>query len=196
MRAAKFLLAVLALTLLAGVGEAEKKAKKPEVPEVMATAKTVAVVSREGGEFELRVNEEERMAIAAVRDGLKAWGRYTVVADASQADVVLVVTKAKPAKQDRLPARELNRDGSNGTPGGIQLGNGTDSVAQMREGLTAQLEGSLDTLAVCVRDAKGRMGNPVWSRSMEGGLGGMRPALLDQLRLAVEKAYLVTAAKP
>jgi len=197
MNAGKLFALLLASILAVAPLQAEKKPKKPDVPEVMSTAKTVAVISREGTESDLRVGTEERIAIACVRDALKAWGRYTVVPDSSQADVILVVRKGKTQQSQlaKAPGREQNNNtrtpldmGSNGDMSGI--------AAQARTGISSDLEWSSDTLSICLRDAKGKVGSPLWSRAIEGGLDGARPILVDQLHAAVDKAFPPAAPKP
>jgi hypothetical protein len=196
MKALKILALLLVVALVAIVAPAEKKPKKSDVPEVVATGHTVAVISRDGGAHDMLVSDEERVAIAAVRDELKAWGRYTVVADLGQADIVLVVHKGKAQQETSGRGRAQGGSGNSS----MDLDSGGDAAGRMaqatRSGLGVEMDVTADTLAVCARDAKGRVGNPLWSRTMDGGLDGVSPMLMNQLRLAVDRAFPPAAPQP
>jgi hypothetical protein len=73
-------LAVVLATLLMAVSVAAKAVKAP-LPDALINAKTI-YIDNESGHAEM---------LDRAYDELKKWGRYTVVQDSSQADVVLVL---------------------------------------------------------------------------------------------------------
>lgn len=187
MKVATILVLVLAVAGGAPLASADKKPKKPDVPPVMATARTIAVVSRDGDEHNLRVSDEERMAIVAVREFVRSWRRYTVLADERQADIVLVVRKGK-SQQENLGAGQ-NTNPAGRSPMDIGDNSALGRAGPPRTSVDSESDWTGDTLSVCIHDAKGRLSSPVWSRTMDAGLEGPQPALADQLRRAVDKAY-------
>jgi hypothetical protein len=92
-----FLLAavVFATTLLATtLGVAASKAKAPTVPAFPGTlvnARYVYVTSYDGDQFDPNLLPADRDAIGAVQDSIQKWGKFVVVYEPRQADVVLMV---------------------------------------------------------------------------------------------------------
>jgi hypothetical protein len=87
----------LLLLLLPTVVLAQKKTKKPSIPEIFDHARYVYVEAVDGEEFNPNLYPADRNAIADVRDALHKWGRYNLTIDRAQADLVFVVRKGRLA---------------------------------------------------------------------------------------------------
>jgi hypothetical protein len=91
---------VLAVMLLAATfALAAPKASKtntpqdiPPFPGTLVNARFIYVTSYDGDQFNPNLLPEDRQAIGAVQDALEKWGKFTLVLQANQADIVLVVT--------------------------------------------------------------------------------------------------------
>ena len=183
-----FKVAVLVLALLSTLAQAEKKPKKPSLPEVFEQAHLVYVQAVDGTEFDSNVPAADRMAIAEVRDALKAWGRYTITPERGKAELVIFVRKGRPG-EGRPPA----------TISALQdphMGGGADTTAP--DSSRAQMPGmgggggagiGDDLLKVCPLNPDGKPGSAVWTRSLAGGLDAPRLLLFAQFKEAVEKSY-------
>jgi hypothetical protein len=92
-----FLLAavIFASTLLGTtLAVAAPKAKTPAVPAFPGTlvnARYVYVTSYDGDQFDPNLFPADRAAIGAVQDSIQKWGKFVVVYEPRQADVVLTV---------------------------------------------------------------------------------------------------------
>lgn len=92
-----FLLAavIFTTTLLATtVAVADSKTKTPAVPAFPGTlvnARYVYVTSYDGDQFDPNLFPADRAAIGAVQDSIQKWGKFVVVYEPRQADVVLMV---------------------------------------------------------------------------------------------------------
>jgi hypothetical protein len=92
--------AVLAVMLLATtLALAAPKASKtntpqdvPPFPGTLVNARFIYVTSYDGDQFNPNLLAEDRQAIGAVQDALQKWGKFTLVYEAHQADIVLMVT--------------------------------------------------------------------------------------------------------
>ena len=91
-------LAVAAVLLATGCALAAPPAQKapaagiPAFPGTLVNARYVYVTSYDGDQFDIRLLSDDRQAIAAVQDALHKWGKWTLVYQPGQADVVLMVT--------------------------------------------------------------------------------------------------------
>jgi predicted Zn-dependent protease len=54
-------------------------------------ARYVYVTSYDGDQFDINLLPEDRQAIGAVEDALQKWGKFTLVYEPRQADIVLMV---------------------------------------------------------------------------------------------------------
>ena len=81
-------------TLATTLAIAAPKAKTPAVPAFPGTlvnARYVYVTSYDGDQFDINLLPEDRQAIGAVEDALQKWGKFTLVYEPRQADIVLMV---------------------------------------------------------------------------------------------------------
>jgi hypothetical protein len=180
--------AVLVLALLSTCAQAEKKPKKPSLPEVFEQAHLVYVQAVDGTEFDANVPAADRMAIAAVRDAISAWGRYTITPERGKADLVIFVRKGRPGEGRPAASITALQD--------PHMGGGADTAAP--DASRAQGSGmgggggagmGDDLLKVCPLNPDGKPGKDLWSRTLAGGLDAPRLLLFAQLKEAVEKAY-------
>jgi len=63
----------------------------PPFPGTLVNARFVYVTSYDGEQFNPQLFPEDREAIVAVQDAIQKWGKFTLVFQANQADIVLVV---------------------------------------------------------------------------------------------------------
>jgi hypothetical protein len=188
-----FKAAVLILLLVPTLGVAQKKAKKPNVPEAFENAHLVFVQAMEGEEFDRDLDPAERIAIADVRDALKAWGRYTITSERDKADLVFVVRKGRLANGAMSGGLQDPQGGAGGGrfPGSQRQQGpfGQQGTGIGGGGEQAQPE---DLLEVCQVNPKGKLGSPLWQRSIAYGLSAPRLMLFAELKNEVEKAYPYT----
>src|SRR5579863_3198064 len=84
-----------ATTLAATLAVAAPKSKAPAVPPFPGTlvnARYVYVTSYDGDQFDPNLLPSDREAINAVQDAIQKWGKFTLVYQYHQADIVLMVT--------------------------------------------------------------------------------------------------------
>jgi hypothetical protein len=92
--------AILGLVLLATtIALAAPKAPKAALPEnvpafpgTLVNARYVYVTSYDGDQFNPNLLSEDRQAINTVQDAMQKWGKFIVVYEPGQADIVLMVT--------------------------------------------------------------------------------------------------------
>lgn len=195
MKSAK-VVALLMLTMVPAFCLAQKKPKKPEVPEVLAKARFVYVEAMDGGEFDRNLNPADRIAIADARDYLKAWGRYTISYERDKAEVIFVVRKGRLAEADANVGIGNGQDPQFPSTGRGSIGQpGTQNPNRQRQpdmtmGVGGEVGPEDDLLQICVFNVdNGKRGGPLWIRSQAHGLNAPRMQLLAQFREAVEKAY-------
>jgi hypothetical protein len=86
---------IFATTMLATtLAVAAPKAKTPAIPAFPGTlvnARYVYVTSYDGDQFDPNLFPADRDAIGAVQDSIQKWGKFVVVYEPRQADVVLMV---------------------------------------------------------------------------------------------------------
>ena len=64
----------------------------PAFPGTLANARYVYVASYDGDQFDTNLLPEDRNAIGAVQDAIQSWGKLTLVYQASEADIIILVT--------------------------------------------------------------------------------------------------------
>src|SRR5271156_494679 len=64
----------------------------PQFPGTLVNASYVYVTSYDGDQFNINLLSEDRQAIATVQDAMQKWGKFTLVYEPWQADIVLMVT--------------------------------------------------------------------------------------------------------
>ena len=64
----------------------------PPFPGTLVNARYVYVTSYDGDQFNINLFPEDRQAISTVQDAMQKWGKFTLVYEPNQADIVLMVT--------------------------------------------------------------------------------------------------------
>ena len=64
----------------------------PAFPGTLVNARYVYVTSYDGDQFDPDLLPEDRQAISTVQDAMQKWGKFIVVYEPRQADIVLMVT--------------------------------------------------------------------------------------------------------
>jgi hypothetical protein len=64
----------------------------PPFPGTLVNARYVYVTSYDGDQFDINLLPEDREAIGAVQDAIQKWGKFILVYEPQQADIVLMVT--------------------------------------------------------------------------------------------------------
>jgi hypothetical protein len=87
---------VLLATTLAFAAPKPPKANLPQnvppFPGTLVNARYVYVTSYDGDQFDPDLLPEDRQAIGTVQDAMQKWGKFIVVYEPGQADIVLMVT--------------------------------------------------------------------------------------------------------
>jgi hypothetical protein len=63
----------------------------PAFPGTLVNARFVYVTSYDGDQFNINLLPEDRQAIATVQNAIQKWGKFTLVYEPNQADIVLMV---------------------------------------------------------------------------------------------------------
>jgi hypothetical protein len=86
------------LLLMATLAFAAPKAPKvnaapgiPQFPGTLVNARYVYVTSYDGAQFDVNLLPEDRQAISTVQDAIQKWGKFILVYEPYQADIVLMV---------------------------------------------------------------------------------------------------------
>jgi len=93
--AAAILAAVLLATTLALAAPKASKANAPQnipaFPGTLVNARFIYVTSYDGDQFNPNLFPEDRQAIATVQDAMQKWGKFILVYEPQQADIILMV---------------------------------------------------------------------------------------------------------
>jgi hypothetical protein len=187
--AAPLLVCFLIVTL------AQSKPKKPEVPAVFQNARYIYIEAEDGDLLKPGLYPEDRQAITDVQDSIRAWNRYAIALNRNEADLVIVVRKARLAGAQlhggvsggtrTQPGQAPNPDSSGGPI--LQGGRSTEV------GAGAEVGPDVDLLRIYIQN-DGELTGTVWSREQDGGLDAPAVPLIAQLKAAVEHAYPQTAS--
>jgi hypothetical protein len=92
----KLLVVMLLVTTLALAAPKPPKVNAPlsvpPFPGTLVNARYVYVTSYDGDQFNPDLLSEDRQAIGTVQDAMQKWGKFIVVYEPRQADIVLMVT--------------------------------------------------------------------------------------------------------
>lgn len=150
------------LVLFTVVGFASAKPKRPSLPEVFETAKSVHIETSDARDItDISLDPKIRNTILNLQDEIQIWGRYSLSRSRRDADLILVIYKGR--------LLGINR-GLNGTP--------PDAFNRER-----------DELEVYTLGPNGKLKDIVWRRDIERGLDAPSLPLLRQLELEIDKAY-------
>jgi hypothetical protein len=96
----KLLRLVVAMLMLAAVAFAAPKPGKqaePPFPAVLRNARYVYVAAYDGDQFNPNLWQQDRMAIAAVEDSIRKWGKLGLVYRPQEADIIILV-QSRPSE--------------------------------------------------------------------------------------------------
>ena len=82
---------LMATTLCLAAPKPPQTRNTPPFPGTLVNSRYVYVTSYDGGQFSLNLLPEDRQAISTVQDAVQKWGKFIVVYEPSQADIVLMV---------------------------------------------------------------------------------------------------------
>jgi hypothetical protein len=86
------MIAVLMAAALASAAPKSPRQTTPPFPGTLVNARYVYVTSYDGGQFDPNLLPEDRRAIGTVQDAMQKWGKFILVYEPGQADIVLMVT--------------------------------------------------------------------------------------------------------
>ncbi len=86
------LVVLLSTTLAVAAPKTTKVQTTPPFPGTLVNSRYVYVTSYDGGQFDLNLLPEDRQAISTVQDAMQKWGKFIIVYEPWQADMVLMVT--------------------------------------------------------------------------------------------------------
>ncbi len=89
--AATVFMTTLLATTVAVAASKDKTSTVPAFPGTLVNARYVYVTSYDGDQFDPNLFPADRDAIGAVQDSIQKWGKFVVVYEPRQADVVLMV---------------------------------------------------------------------------------------------------------
>ena len=83
---------VSAITMCVSAQARQNATKASPLPGTLAAARTVYVGPYEGNPVARTMTREDQVAVGAVQDALRSWGKLMVVPSANGADIVILVT--------------------------------------------------------------------------------------------------------
>lgn len=162
--ASAWLLLVFALAL--------KAEDKNAILAVVKNATYVMVATYSGDIFSPDVSPEDRHAVQNVQDTIQKWGRYKLVYNRREADLILVVRTGRLAE----------------VKGGVQVGTqrvGDTTSRSHGSAIGGEVGDPQDTLEVYMA-SQGINGPPLWRGRAPGGLKAPEMQLVKEFRAKVE----------
>ena len=173
--------------LFAVIATRQAQARKPNIPQEFATAKTVFVETRGGDITNLRLDPDDRNAILDTQEGIESWGRYSLSRSRHDADLIFVVSKGHMTRDtptSTLPSTSRN------APTHSTIPDATDASQRSPNDPTSDgLKQEQDQLRVYILQPNNKLKGPMWSGEMPRGLDSPAHLLLQRLILEVDKAY-------
>ena len=93
----KNIFAVVLLSLALSTLGSAVTGKTPPMPHTLANARFVYVAAYDGDQFNPNLLPDDRAAIGRVEDAIQKWGKLTVVYNAQDADIILMV-ESRPSE--------------------------------------------------------------------------------------------------
>ena len=187
----------IAVVLLCGSSLlfAQHKKKQPAVSAIFQNARYVYVQAMDGDLTNPRLFPEDRQAISDVENVIRDWNRYALAINPSQADLIFVVRKGRLASLQGhgtisagphpMPPMQPRSQSPSQDPSQSQ----TQNQDANEIGGRAEVGPASDLLRVYSTNSQGRRIGPIWTGEQEDGLGAPDVPLLQQLRVAVQRAY-------
>jgi len=165
-------LALLLSVLLVSASTLSAK-QKVIMPLVVTNATYAFVTTYDGDAFNPGLTPEDREAVADVQQAIEKWGRYKLVYNPSQADLILIVRTGRAAETD-ASLQQGTRLGPFGTPGGSGRTIGAKSGDWQ------------DTLDVYVPSQDLKTAPPLWRGRAVDGLKAPELRLMKDFQSKVE----------
>jgi len=161
--------------------------KHDDVSPAFQTSKTVYVEAADGIYSKPGLFWGDRKAIEDLEDGLRRWGRYSVVDRPEGADLIFVVRKGHGAEDDSRP----NVPTPSRLPGGGTIAPRVPGPPGDQDPMSTatQMGPDDDRLMIFTLNANGKRKGPIWTRELKDGLDAPSLFLLGQLKDAVELAF-------
>ena len=162
---------LLTILLLAALTVSAKN--KTEMPAVITNATYVMVTTYDGGPLNPELTPEDRGAVADTQQAIEKWGRYKLVYNLKEADLILVVRTGRTGQMGGTVRRSTSV-GPGAQPGGSALGIGAEA---------GDPEDSLSVYSV-TQDLKSAP--PLWRSRAVDGLKGPQSPLMEEFQSKVE----------
>ena len=149
-----------------------KAEDKSVISAVMKNATYVYVMAYSGDVLSPEVMPDDRHAVQNVQSAIEKWGRYKLVYNRGEADLVLVVRAGRLAE----------------VKGGVQVGTqrvGDTTTRTHGSAIGGEVGDPLDTLEVYMA-SQGTNGMPLWRGRAQDGLKAPEVRLVQELRSKVE----------
>lgn len=209
MRLRGFIAASLVLALCCTAGVAKDKKKKILLPDDVLQARTVLVVIDPDAGISIDAPNANREAQQDVERALMSWGRFELVSDSSNADLVIEVRKgngklAQPTiggvpTNNRPVVLDPTDSGGRAGGGTIPPLGGTNPAGAQRPDPSPQIEvGAADDVFAVYR---GKRGDPldtpaVWRYARKDALISPSVPAVDAFRKLIAEAEKQRAAQP
>ncbi len=145
------------------------------LPKLVVNARYVLVTTYAGADLtNPHMMPDDRQAVVNVQNAIKKWGRYALVYQARDADLILLVRKGHVVES--LP--------------GVRLGAGSNTKPTVGADTPTDIGDSRDMLAL-YDAANGIDAAPLWRELMKDGLNPPQMSLVYELRDAVDAAAKV-----
>ena len=146
--------------------------EKSAFPTFIVNAKYVLVTTYFGDNLaDSRVPPADRQAVIAVQDAIRDWGRYSLVYERKNAELIMLVRKGRTAE----------------TRDGIDIHAGSDRSPSLGKVTDADGGDPQDMLAI-YNASLGTDTAPLWRDRMPAGLTAPKVKLVHELRAKVEAA--------
>jgi hypothetical protein len=144
---------------------------KAPISAVVRNATYICVMTYSGDMLNPEVTPEDRHAVANIEQAIEKWGRYKLVYNRGEADLMLVVRTGRTAE----------------VHGGVQVGTSTDRPRGKTYSIGAEAGDPQDTLEAYL-GSQGTNGPPLWRGRAKNGLKLPEVRLMQEFRSCVEAA--------
>jgi hypothetical protein len=175
--------ATVALMLVSMPASAQKNNKnKEQLPAIFLRAQYIYVEAYDGDEYDPRLPQEDRKAIADVAQAVQEWGRYRLTLRRSDADIVILVRKGRLASATGRVEVSVDT-----VPTSVQFPPDNKTETNTRLGAGAEVGPPDDMLSVHML-TNGQLASPLWRKMQKDGLQAPSLKLFQKFKDEVEAA--------
>jgi hypothetical protein len=146
---------------------------KSTMPKLVVNARYVMITTYYGENLASpRVPPDDRQAASDVQNAIQDWGRYILVYDRKDADLIILVRKGRIVEAQ----------------GGIGIHTGSDRSNPSIGPMANVDAGDPQDMLAVYQATQGVDSPPLWRDRMTGGLNGPTVRLVEELRTKVEAA--------